>query len=247
MNIAKDGLIIWNARTGEADKVLTILTDEGLVTAYARGCLRPNGRLTSATTMLSFSNFELASGKNMYTVVNAESQQKFLSIYGDAVSYALATYFCEVIRLLMPSGEETRDYLNILMNMLHLLNTKAKPQWQIKAVFELTMMTLSGYMPNVNACVSCGSEQSSFVFFDYNTGSWYCSDCSARKGLSAEIPFSVIRAVQYVITSEPRRAMAFDLKSPAREAFSYLAERFLLTHIEHDVQTLNYYNALIST
>ena len=244
MNVSKDGLVIWSVKTGEADKVLTILTEEGLITAYARGSLKPTGRLTSASSILSFSNFELASGKNMYTVVSAESLKKFLHIYSDAVSFALVTYFCEVLRYTVPSDEEAKIFYKLMLNSLHLLNEGSKPIWQIKAVFELTVMTLFGYMPNIMGCSKCGTYQTDTVLWNSTDGSWICTDCASGIARDRLIPYSVIAAIRYIVTSDLQKAFAFDLKSPSKEIFCKICEQYIVDHIDHDLNTLAYYNAI---
>ncbi len=244
MNISKDGLVIWSVKTGEADKVLTILTEDGLITAYARGSLKPTGRLTSASSILSFSNFELASGKNMYTVVSAESIKKFLHIYSDAVSFALVTYFCEVLRYTVPSDDEAKIYYKLMLNSLYLLNEGNKPLWQVKGVFELTVMTLFGYMPNIMGCSKCGAYQTDTVVWNNSDGSWLCSDCSSGISSGQKIPYSVISAIRYVVSSELQKAFAFDLKSPSKEIFCSICEKYLVDHIDHDLKTLDYYNSI---
>ena len=244
MNISKDGLVIWSVKTGEADKVLTILTEDGLITAYARGSLKPTGRLTSASSILSFSNFELASGKNMYTVVSAESIKKFLHIYSDAVSFALVTYFCEVLKYTVPTDDEAKIYYKLMLNSLYLLNEGNKPLWQIKGVFELTVMTLFGYMPNIMGCSKCGVYQTDTVVWNNSDGSWLCSDCSSSISSEQKIPYSVISAIRYVVSSDLQKAFAFDLKSPSKEIFCSICEKYLVDHIDHDIQTLDYYNSI---
>lgn len=244
MNISKDGLVIWSVKTGEADKVLTILTEDGLITAYARGSLKPTGRLTSASSILSFSNFELASGKNMYTVVSAESIKKFLHIYSDAVSFALVTYFCEVLKYTVPSDDEAKIYYKLMLNSLYLLNERNKPLWQIKGVFELTVMTLFGYMPNIMGCSKCGVYQTDTVVWNNSDGSWLCSDCSSSISSEQKIPYSVISAIRYVVSSDLQKAFAFDLKSPSKEIFCSICEKYLVDHIDHDIKTLDYYNSI---
>ena len=97
-------------------------------------------------------------------------------------------------------------------------------------------------------CISCGG----YIVDENRPGDFllahfFCRECAEKKGFTAEVPFSVIRAVQYVITADPRKAFAFELKEPASTIFSHLCERFLLTHIEHDLPTLNYYKVLDST
>ncbi|MBP0969276.1 MAG: DNA repair protein RecO [Oscillospiraceae bacterium] len=245
MKTAVDGIVIWEVRTGEADRVITLLTPGGLVTAYARSSLKPGGKLTGSTAMLSYSNFELSSGKNMYTVTDATSQNRFLSIYSRADRYALAVYFCELMRYLAPTEEDSSEYLSLLLNCLYLLDEDIKPAWQVKGVFEISIMSLSGYMPDVAGCSVCGSADSSgAVFFDSLEASWVCSDCLRRTGRQANYPFPVIAAVRYIVMSEARKAFSFTLGDDAQRDFSRLCEDYVLNHLERKPKTLDFYNMM---
>ncbi|MBR4928671.1 MAG: DNA repair protein RecO [Oscillospiraceae bacterium] len=245
MKTATDGIVIWEVKTGEADRVITLLTPGGLVTAYARGSLKPGGRLTGTTAMLSYSNFELASGKNMYTVTDATSQNRFLRIYAQADRYSLAVYFCELMKYLAPTEEDSSAFLSLLLNSLYLLDEDLKPAWQIKAVFELALMTLAGYMPDVDSCSRCGSDESrGGVFFDPLEAAWICSDCLSKEGRIANYQFPVIAAVRYVVHSDIRKAFSFSLSGDACRQFSRLSEDYVLAHLERKPRTLEFYNII---
>ena len=247
MKKVTDGLVIWEVKTGEADRVITLLTPEGVLTAYARSSLKPGGKLTGPTAMLAFSNYELSSGKNMYTVADATSTSRHLKLRNDAVSYALAVYFCELLKLLAPAEEEqdtAEEYLRAMLNALYLLDGSLKPLWQIKGVMELTLMTLAGYMPNLEACSVCGSTSSDSAFFDPVSAQWTCSDCCARLGIRPNAPFSAIEAMRYVTYSEPRKAFSFSLQDSAASAFSYCCEMLVRSHIDHRLPTLDFYHSM---
>ena len=247
MKKTTDALVIWEVKTGEADRVLTLLSAEGVLTAYARGSLRPKSKLTAPTAMLSYSNFELSSGKNMYNIADATAQRKFMHLFSDAENYALAVYFCELLRLLCPVEEETEqaeEYLRLMLNSLHLLDSGSKPAWQVKAVFELSVMTLAGYMPAVSCCASCGAQGSGGVFFDALSASWLCSECAARLGRSLNAPASAMAAMDYIVESEPRRAYAFALAEDVRARFCSCCEEYVRSHIDHRLPTLEFYRSI---
>lgn len=245
MKSTTDGIVIWEVRTGEADRVITLLTPGGLVTAYARGSLKPGGRLTGSTAMLSYSNFELSSGKSMYTVTDATSQNRFIRIYSQADRYSLAVYFCELMKYLAPTEEDSSEYLSLLLNCLYLLDEDLRPAWQIKAVFELSLMTLAGYMPDIASCSRCGREESrGSVFFDPLEASWICSDCLKDAGRMANYPFSVIAAMRYIVFSDLRRAFSFELGDEAQKELVRLCEEYVLAHLERKPRTLDFYNTI---
>ncbi len=244
MNITKDAMVIWEVKTGEADRVVTLLSGDGGLTAYARSSLKPGGLLTAPTAMLTYSNYELATGRNMYTVADAEPIERYLKIRSDPEVYALAVYFCELLRLLAPVEEDASDYLKLMMNSLYLLDGGSKPLWQVKAVFELTVMTLSGYMPDLGCCHRCGRDKASAAHFDPISASWACPDCSAVLGLAINAHFSAIEAMRYVVSSDPRRAFAFRLDEQAVPGFCACCEQLVLHHIDHRLPTLDFYRSL---
>ena len=66
------GLVLRATKTGEADRVLSVLTPAGIVSAIAKGSLRLKNRLHSATGLFCYSEFTLFEGKTMFMVEEAE-------------------------------------------------------------------------------------------------------------------------------------------------------------------------------
>ena len=69
------------------------------------------------------------------------------------------------------------ELLRLLLNTLHLLCKGTKPLVQIKAVFELRALSISGYMPNILACANCGTYETPVMYFDVDGGCIYCENC----------------------------------------------------------------------
>ena len=215
------------------------------MTAYARSSMKPGSKLTGSTSMLSFSNFELSTGRNMYTVVDATSQNRFPGIFNNIQKYALATYFCELLRNLAPIEEDSTEYLKLVLNCLYLLDKDIKKEWQIKAVFELSIMSISGYMPDVNSCSICGTTVSKgAVFFDSQNAFWICSDCLSKANRPSNYNYSVISAVRYVVNSEAAKAFAFTLSDENAKQLGHLCENYVLDHLEKKPNTLDFYHLM---
>ena len=240
MKVSTDGVVIWEVKTGEADRVITILTPTGIVTAYARGSRRPGNKLTSATSMLSFSNFELYSGKNMYTVDDALIKERFLSVFSDVGKYSLAVYFCELLKHLAPVDDDAGEYVSLLLNSLYILGLETASILQVKAVFELRIMSISGYMPDLELCAGCGVVNSKLLFFDSLNGVWYCEDCSRGSGRSFNSTGAVLESMRYIINSEAGKIFSFSIPEKALETLNKLTSVFVLTHIEKPLATLEF-------
>ncbi len=244
MKTTADGLVIWEVKTGEADRVLTLLTPNGVVSAYAKNSLRPKNKLTSSTAMLSYANFELFSGKNMYTVDDAQTITRFVKLSADVEGYALAVYFCELLKLLAPVEDDAGDFLSLTLNSLYLLNEGKKPLLLIKAVFELRAMTYAGYLPDLVACSRCGASDSDAVRLDLTGGSWLCADCAKALSVPVNCSRAVLHAMRHAVYSALNRAFSFELAPDAMKLLGAVSEQYVLAHIERSLSTLDFYNAL---
>ena len=245
VKVSADGIVIWEVKTGEADRVITILTDKGLLTAYSRGSLRPKGKLTSPTAMLGFSNFELRSGRNMYNVDDALSKRRFLSLFTDAQKYALAVYFCELLKLLVPVDDDSSEFLSLMLNSLYLLNEDKKELLLVKTVFEMRVMTLAGYMPDLTACVQCGISDAKKGYFDIANGIWYCENCAEIAGKPINCGSASLLAMRHAVYSDSEKIFSFELVSDKLIVLSELVSKYVVSQTEIKPATLDFLNGLL--
>ena len=68
-----EGVVIGSRNWGEADKMVTIFTQEkGLVEAAAFGCRRPRSPLAASMQLFSYLDLQLAEGRRLDTVKQAQ-------------------------------------------------------------------------------------------------------------------------------------------------------------------------------
>lgn len=243
MKVSIKGLVIWEVKTGEADRVITILTPKGIVSAYARNSLRPKNKLTSATSVFSYSDFELYEGKNMYNVDDAMPVSQFHDVTFDVFDYALAVYLADLTRNLAPVDDDAVAFLSLFLNTLYLLDEKKYSREHIKSVFEMKLCCLAGYMPELISCGICGNEIKGDCYFDIINGFVRCVRCTP--GISHDneaCPLGTLKALRYIASSEPQKCFSFSLSDVSY--LSRISEKFVIERLDKSCSTLEYYKSL---
>ena len=69
MSLKVKGLILKETITKESDKVLTILTKDGLMSLYAKAAKNIKSKKFTATNLLCYSEFVLQEGNDLYKVI----------------------------------------------------------------------------------------------------------------------------------------------------------------------------------
>ena len=112
--------------------------------------------------------------------------------------------------MLAPREEPAEDFLRLMLNALHFLgNGQRAPAWS-KAVTELRMLSLAGFMPDLLACArpAARSEGEAMWFFP-REGTLACGPCHAAGRLSGGLPMpgNVLAAMRHIVF--PRLKAAF--------------------------------------
>ncbi len=246
MKLSTNGIVIWQVKTGDAHRVITILSQNGLITAFARNSLRPGNKLASATALFSYSSFELFSGSNMYNVDDAGCLSRFMSLASDVDAVALASYFCELMKTLAPVDDNADDYLQLMLNSLWVLNGKRRPLRQVKSVFELRLMALAGYMPDLIGCGECGRGECSSAFFDTAGAEWFCERCAGKLNRRVNCEYDVIEAMRHIVYSPAKNIFSFTVADEQLKTLCALSERYVLERLERSLPTLEFFNSICS-
>ena len=246
MFLTTRGLVLREAKYKESDKILTILTaEEGKITAKARGVARTRSKLSAATQLYGYSEFTLFGNRGMWTVNEAESIEAFRPLREDIKRLALAGYICELLEAVSDEDCPEPEMLQLGLNSLYALANKLATRDVVKAVFELRLMCIAGYRPELEACAACGREDMDEGVLVPEHGALYCGEC--RRGGGLKVDRAVLSAMRYIISAEPKKIFAFELDGAAEERLASVCEAYALFELDRPFRSLDYYKNLRET
>jgi DNA repair protein RecO (recombination protein O) len=230
----------------ESDKILTLLTAQaGKQTVTARGCRKKGSALAAACQLLVYSEFTLYEYQGRWAVKEAASQRQFWKLREDLEKLALASYFAELTELLTQEDIPAPGVLSLLLNSLYALDALDWPQKQVKAAFELRLLSLAGYEPLLDACAVCGREPEE-PRVHLSEGVLHCAACREGVGDGISMPLSpaALGAMRHVVYGDPKRLFSFRLDQASLDQLADLCEAYSATQLERGFRTLDFYKQM---
>lgn len=244
MRTNTDGLILKEQNIGEKDKLVTVLTRRnGLVRAFVRGAKSFKNRKNSATGMFCYSKLSLYKNKDSYIIDEAEPLETFFGLREDLEKISLAQYFSEIAISLVQEEEPAEEYLRLILNSLHFLSKGTLPVEQVKAITELRIMCIAGFMPNLIACERCGEYETNTMYFDVGDGLLYCENCISSTALF-QLDIGLVKALRHIAFSDFEKIYSFKMEDNALSDLSYITEKYLLSKLQKGFKTLDFYNSV---
>lgn len=247
MQTATDALVLRERKLDEQDRLLTLLSaEQGIITAYAKGAGRMKGSMAGATELLCYSHFVLFQNRERCFADRAEANTLFFGIRGNLEKLTLATYFAQLCCELIPENEPAAEELRLMLNTLYYLEQGKLPPLQLKAILELRLLTLTGYMPDLIACRECGGlPEDGAVLFDPMGGSVCCPACAPQGAVGLiPLPPGVFAAMRHIIYCDFEKLFSFKLGEENLPLLADSVERYLLCQVERILPALNFYKTI---
>ena len=239
--VVTTGLVLRETIYGEADRILTILSEKfGVITAIARNSMWPRSKLFSGCGMFCYSEFVLVPGRNMYTVREADPLKFFFDVSSSIEALSVAEYIAEIAAALSPAGDEAQRQLRLLLNCLYMICERKTDLHVIKAVLELRMLSECGFMPQLACCRDCGAYEGDTFYLDPQEGYLLCADCAAKAGKGCNLDKGALFALRYICLTEDKKIFAFKISTDSLKKLSATAECYALTHLEQPPKTYSF-------
>lgn len=251
MDINCVGIVIKEQLQGENDKLLTILTPQGKVYAYAKGVKKISSKNAPACQLFVYSEYEFLMKNGRLTVKTATSKELFYNMRSDMTRYSLACYFAEVIAYVSTENNDESQTLRLFLNALYALANKPEiPLWKIKSAFELKLMCICGFMPDFTSCFSCGCEIEigKNNVFSFEESALICQKCkNGDVAYSCTISGDICNAMKYISNASISSFLAFKIDNSLSFELSFVCENYLIHKTERTYETLKIYKSILST
>jgi DNA repair protein RecO (recombination protein O) len=231
-----EALVLRTYPLKEADLVVSFLTrDQGKLRGVARRARRPKGGFGAGLERLSHVRLKYYQ-RETRELVNLDSVELIQSQFGLASDYRATValdYFAEISEQMLPSAEPSERFFRLLLAVLESLREDGGGAVD-RAVnyFSLWAVRLSGWLPELHACLSCGGvldEPGERAFFSRGQPGLTCGHCRRTLGSGNS----------WELSAESRRLVAEMLRQPVGQASTSAAtdlRRFLVQQIEAHVE-----------
>ncbi len=250
MAIAKtQGIILKYSNLGEADKILTILTrNNGKIKAIAKGSRKPKSSLLSASEVFVFSEFVLYRGTNFYHITQATVRETFYNLRKDLLRLSYATYFVELADAVSEEGIPSERLFMLLAKTLYYLSTGEIPTGLLHLAYQLKLMEISGFRPNLSRCVSCRGDKDFYPKFDAELGGVICRDCSETSSLFNPNAFKIsqgtVEAFKFLLNTEISRVNTKKIDNTIFNEVDKILRAFIRIHLDKRFRSLEFLDGI---
>jgi len=233
-NYQTEAIIIKKIKLGEADRILTLYTPHlGKIQAVAKGVRRPRSKLAGHLELLTHSQVSLARGRNIDTVTGSQTINSFLPLKSDLQLTAYALYAVELIDQFTADNVENYPLFQLLRETMHNL-CQGNNNELILRYFELHLLNLVGYRPQLRQCVSCHSPLEAITnSFSPSAGGMLCPSCRQSQILTYPLSVNGLKVLRFLQNSDYNTSsqlkmnpeLSQELEGVMRNYLKYLLER----------------------
>lgn len=174
------GIILARTNLGEADRILTILTqDKGMIRAAGRGLRKTKSKLAGHLELFTESELMLAKGKSLDVITSARMLTVPADLTADYGRMRLAYLFSEIVAKAGDENQHHEGLYDLLRSSLSYLgHGQAGPDLELW--FKLGLLDKFGYRPSLEGCMICkASDVQRRYRFNLELGGIVDTGCSA--------------------------------------------------------------------
>ena len=239
-----EAIVLRQLDYGEADRILTLLTPAGKVSAIAKGIRRPTSRKVGHLGLFYRAQLMLARGRNLDVVTQAESLEEFEGIRGDLLRFTYACYAGELMGRFIQEEEESAALYELMSQGLRRFAVEEDLRLWMR-FFELRLLSLSGYQPELFACVHCHERiQPVTNFYWPESGGLLCPRCSTDVAAAVEVSVNSQKVLRFLMTHAAGEVRALRVSEATHKRVEELTQDYVEYTLEREVQSVTFLRRL---
>lgn len=159
--VETEAVILRAYKLSEADKIIVALTrKEGVIRGVAHGARRLKSRFGASLepfTHVSLSLY-MKEGRELFTFKNTEIIKSYFTLSRQPEAVAVLDQLSQLIIEFAPPHQPEERLYRLIIACLEAISEDLERAEAISPYFELWMLKLNGFLPDLRACKGCGRE-----------------------------------------------------------------------------------------
>jgi DNA repair protein RecO (recombination protein O) len=236
-----EAVILQHNDWGEADRMLRMYSrEQGKIKAIAKGVRRIRSRKAGHLQPITRVSLLLARGTGMWIVTQAETVNAYLPLRADLLLTGYACYLTELVDRFTFDDEENRSLYTLLTQSLERLTSPADA-FLVVRYFEVRLLDLLGYRPELFHCVICREAvQAQNQFFSFLEGGVICPKCSGKPMDAMPVNMNVLKYLRHLQRSPYNKIATLKIPEAVQEPLEQLLGRYVSYLLERQVHSASF-------
>jgi DNA repair protein RecO (recombination protein O) len=233
-----EGIVLSRKDFGEADRLLTVFTREyGKLKQIAKGVRRPKSRKAGHLELFTRVQLLAARGRELDVITQVEAIETYPQLSKDLQLIGQASYILELVKHFAVQGEINRELYRLLVETLERLNSGDPPS-KVTRYFELRLLELAGYRPELFLCGHCQLEiRPEAQFFSYIDGGVLCPNCGREQKGVRPITLAALKVMRHYQRNTFPIASTARIQTQVHQELDHLMEGFFIYLTEHKLNS----------
>jgi DNA repair protein RecO (recombination protein O) len=247
---ATEAIILRRMDFGEADRILTIMTPQmGKLRVIAKGVRKITSRKAGHVELFTRVRLLLARGRTFDIVSQAETIEPYRPVREDLLRSSFAHYLSELIDVFAQEGSEDTALYDLLANGLSWLAGAPDPALAAR-YFELRLLTLTGYRPQLFRCarthepIDIDSSTDRFVAFSPMEGGVLSPAAAGQSRDTFALSVDALRLLRTMQTQPFEEVITLDVTPTLHTQTEQAMRRYLQFTLERNLRSTQFLRQL---
>lgn len=242
-----EAIVLARQNYSEADRIFVVYTpNRGRMSIIAKGIRRPKSRFGSYLDYFARVSLDMAKGRDLDVVTGVAPIDPHTRLSADTESYGYAAYFAELTRHLTRDRQENRALYDLLSSSLALVN-EGVDHWPVARHFELGILTMLGYRPELFRCVHCQAELEAVPnSFSSQLGGMLCPTCRLADPSAITLSIDAQKYLRTLARSGLTAVIRLHLPEQVRNDVALAMARYLQFVAEREFSSLRVLSSMMA-
>jgi len=242
MIVKTEGIVLKSFDFRETSRIATFLTrDFGKVKGILKGIRRDPKKFGSSIEKFSVNDIVYYQYRNsdLHLVSQCDMKDFFSGLRQDLERMTAASYAAELIDTLMPAEEQNLEIYDLMQVFLKGLQTTADIS-KLVQTFQIKILSLSGFQPHLEACVSCRKNVAEAPRFSLALGGLLCGVCKDSHAEATPISLGAVASILHIQKNNWDAALRLGMAPFIKKELKFVLNHFLVFHLERHLRSTRF-------
>jgi len=241
-SLKTEGIVLKGTNFGEADRILTILTDRfGKIKVMAKGIRKIKSHMAGALEPFMLVDLQLYEGKTFYIVTGAAIKKAFHLLHGDFEKVGKAFYLGELVDRFIEERQRIPEIFELFEIGLGQIEEGTRSI--VLRGFELKIVEQAGFKPEIYNCVHCKKKiEPGKNYWDSVEGGIICGDCQQLHHHGEKMSDEVIKLLHFFEASDLDTISRLKLAPEAESEVEKILSKYIDSILERELKSKIFLN-----